>query len=192
MATLEAADLGRLPNILSLLRIPLAAAFPFAIDRPVLALGVLCAAGATDVLDGWIARSRGQVTAIGAIVDPISDKIFAVSVVITLLVHRMMPLWAVPALLAREILEAPLVVWVLLSPKFRRLRRTEARANVPGKLATACQFIAVMSAIIMPMAIEELLILAGAAGAVSGISYWLREIDRARHASDSSEKPPAT
>ena len=47
-------------------RVPLAAAFPLAIDRPPLAFAVLVVAAATDVLDGWYARAHGQTTATGA------------------------------------------------------------------------------------------------------------------------------
>jgi cardiolipin synthase (CMP-forming) len=177
------ADLGLLPNVLSLLRLPLAAVFPFVVDDARAALAVLCAAAVTDVLDGWLARRSGQLTAVGAVVDPIADKVFAATVVITLLFHRRMPAWALPALLAREILEAPLVLWVLLSRKFRGARRAQARANVPGKLATTVQFVAVLAAITAPELLEEALIAAAAAGFFAGLSYWSRELERSRHTS---------
>jgi cardiolipin synthase (CMP-forming) len=134
----------------------------------------------TDVLDGWLARRTGQLTAVGAVVDPIADKVFAATVVITLLSHRRMPTWALPALLTREILEAPLVVWVLLSRKFRGARRAEARANVPGKLATTVQFVAVLAAIAAPDLVEVALVAAAAVGLLAGLSYWSREMERAR------------
>ncbi len=178
------ADLALLPNVLSALRLPLAALFPFVVEDVGAALGVLTAAGITDVLDGWLARRRGQLTAIGAVVDPIADKVFAATVVVTLLYHRRMPVWAPVALLSREILEAPLVLWVLLSHKFRGARKEEARANVPGKLATTVQFIAVMSAIAAPSLVDGTLVASGIAGLFAGASYWWREAERARRLAD--------
>ena len=172
------ADLALLPNVLSALRLPLAVAFPFVVANPRAALGVLVAAALTDVLDGWLARRRGQVTAVGAIVDPLGDKVFATTVVVTLLVRHDLPGWALPALLAREILEAPLVLWVLVSHSFRRARRTDARANIPGKLATVVQFVAVISAIVVPEVLFAALIAAAVSGVLAGISYWHRELER--------------
>jgi cardiolipin synthase (CMP-forming) len=174
------ADLALLPNVLSALRIPLAFAFPFVVTSPRAALAVLLAAALTDVLDGWLARRTGQVTAVGAVVDPIADKVFATTVVVTLLVHRELPLWALPALLAREILEAPLVLWILLSRSFRGARKATAKANIPGKLATTVQFVAVFSAIAVPYLLDAALVAAAIAGSLAGVSYWTRELHRLR------------
>ena len=79
----RAADLGRAPNLLSLARIPLALLFPFASRSVPAALLVLGLAGLTDVLDGWLARRLGAETAIGAVIDPVADKIFALTVMVT-------------------------------------------------------------------------------------------------------------
>ena len=172
------ADLVLLPNVLSALRLPLALVFPFVAANVHAALGVLVAAALTDVFDGWLARRMGQVTAVGAVVDPIADKVFATTVVITLLLDHKLPMWALPALLAREILEAPLVAWVLVSQSFRGARRAAARANIPGKLATTVQFIAVLSAIAAPELLEASLIASAVAGVLAGVSYWYRELHR--------------
>jgi CDP-diacylglycerol--glycerol-3-phosphate 3-phosphatidyltransferase/cardiolipin synthase len=176
------ADLLLLPNVLSALRLPLAVAFPFVVANARAALAVLIAAALTDVLDGWLARRRGQVTAMGAVVDPIADKVFALTVVITLLVRHEMPTWALPALLSREILEAPLVAWVLLSQSFRGARKAAARSNIPGKLATTVQFVAVLSAIAAPELLEVSLVGAAVAGVLAGVSYWHRELHRVQQA----------
>lgn len=168
------ADIALAPNIVSLTRLPLAVVFPLLIDNPGAAFAVLIASALTDVVDGWLARRNGQVTALGAIIDPIADKAFALTVVITLLARRMLPLWAVPALLAREIFELPLVVWVFLTRGSNPERRVAASANIPGKIATTIQFGAVMSALIMPELLELSLVLAAAFGALAGITYWTR------------------
>jgi phosphatidylglycerophosphate synthase len=81
MGAYRARDLLRVPSLLSLARLPLAAAFVLLVDRPPVLVLVLVAAGVTDVLDGWYARRFDQVTATGAVVDPITDKLFVLTVV---------------------------------------------------------------------------------------------------------------
>ncbi|MGK3990708.1 CDP-alcohol phosphatidyltransferase family protein [Sorangium sp. So ce136] len=187
MPPLSARDLALPPNLMSLARLPLAALFPFVATRPALALAVLCCAGLTDVLDGWMARRSGQVTRMGAIVDPIADKVFALAVVGTLLRNGVLPLWGIPALLAREILELPLALWIALSRRFRGARLSTASANIPGKLATTVQFAAVLAAIALPAALRPTLAAAAGAGAAAGISYWARQL---RRAPDAASPPP--
>jgi CDP-diacylglycerol--glycerol-3-phosphate 3-phosphatidyltransferase/cardiolipin synthase len=180
---ISVADLKLPPNMVSLSRFPLAVAFPLVIASAShgAAFAVLLAAAMTDVVDGWLARRNGQVTALGAIIDPIADKTFAVVVVVTLIAQRMLPLWAVPALLVREIFEMPLVLWLLATRRARDGRRqVEARANIPGKLATVIQFGAVMSALAWPEALYALLGLAAVAGALAGIVYWMRALSQMR------------
>ena len=52
-------DLLLAPAWLSWLRLPLAACFVAFVDRPLVAVSVLMAAGLSDVLDGWVARRCG-------------------------------------------------------------------------------------------------------------------------------------
>jgi CDP-diacylglycerol--glycerol-3-phosphate 3-phosphatidyltransferase/cardiolipin synthase len=167
------------PNVLSLLRLPLAAAFPFAARSRGSAMVVLGLAGLTDVFDGWLARRSGQVTTTGAVLDPIADKVFALSVVATLVSRGKLPAWGIAALLTREILEAPLLAWVLLVRSPRRADDVAGyRSNVPGKVATVAQFAAVMAAIEAPALLPAALAAAAAAGAVAGVAYWTRELGR--------------
>jgi cardiolipin synthase (CMP-forming) len=166
------------PNLLSLLRLPLAVAFPFAARSKNGALLVLAVAGLTDVLDGYLARRAGETTTTGAVLDPVADKLFALSVVGTLIAQGKIPRWGVPALLAREILEAPLLLWVLLRPPEEGSAPVEVRSMVPGKLATVAQFAAVMAAIELPAALPAALAAAAATGTVAGVLYWRRELGR--------------
>jgi CDP-diacylglycerol--glycerol-3-phosphate 3-phosphatidyltransferase/cardiolipin synthase len=165
------------PNLLSLARIPLAALFPFAASSNDGALLILAAAGVTDVLDGYLARRDGQATATGAVLDPIADKAFALSVVGTLIAQGRIPRWGIPALLAREILEAPLLFWVLVKPR-EGDAPPEVRSIVPGKLATVAQFAAVMAALELPVALPAALAAAAVIGTAAGVLYWRRELAR--------------
>ena len=166
------------PNVLSLLRLPLAAIFPFAAGSRGGALLVLALAGVTDVLDGYLARRDGQVTATGAVLDPIADKVFALSVVSTLIAEGRIPRWGIPALLAREILEAPLLFWVLRRPREEGGQPVEVQSMRLGKLATVAQFAAVMAALELPAALPAALSVAAVLGTAAGVLYWQRELSR--------------
>jgi CDP-diacylglycerol--glycerol-3-phosphate 3-phosphatidyltransferase/cardiolipin synthase len=183
MGHYRAADLLLLPSLVSMLRLPLAISFPFCVDRPALALAVLVVAGATDVIDGFIARKFDQATPTGAVIDPITDKLFVLVVVVTLVVEGRLAPFEIVLLSLRDIGELPLVVWWSLSPKRRRARAEQPVANVPGKLATAVQFAVVGSAIVGSSATSALVFAAGVTGTLAAAAYWWRELRRSSRTS---------
>lgn len=66
-----------IPNLISLFRIVL---IPFILwaysqNRAILAVGLVAASGATDMVDGYIARRFNQITVLGKVLDPIADKL---------------------------------------------------------------------------------------------------------------------
>jgi CDP-diacylglycerol--glycerol-3-phosphate 3-phosphatidyltransferase len=67
------------------------------------ALGLLVLAGVTDLLDGWLARLRGAVSASGKVVDPLADKVLIGGLVIYLAVARDFPMWLLLAIVARDV-----------------------------------------------------------------------------------------
>ncbi len=174
MGQYRARDLLLVPGLLSLARLPLAALFPLVLGQPAVAFAVLVLAAVTDVLDGWYARTHGQTTATGAVVDAITDKAFVLAVVVALVVSRHMTLLESLLLGTREVGELPLVVRLALSHDARKAS-TERKANVPGKLATVLQFVAVTAVLFRAPQYESLLWLAAGGGAVAAVSYWLRE-----------------
>lgn len=180
MSQYRARDLLLVPCLLSLARVPLAAAFALALKRPLLELVILATAGLTDVLDGWYARRYGQVTATGAVVDPITDKLFVLVVVVALLsTGRLSPL-ALLVLATREIGELPLVLWWMFSHTRRRARVEQPMANLMGKLATTLQFATVASALLETPYTDEILVLTGISGVAAAATYWQRELSRNR------------
>lgn len=174
-APYRARHLLLVPGLISLARVPLAVAFPFVVERPVIAFAVLMAAGLTDVLDGWLARRFGWVTPTGAMVDGLTDKIFVATVAVTLIVAGNVSLLTVAALSTREIGELPLVLWLVLSPK-ARARRGHPKANVLGKVATLCQFVTVSWVLLRAPDIVWWVGLTAVAGAVAAIGYWARAL----------------
>jgi cardiolipin synthase len=72
-----------------------------------LALGIFIAAGITDILDGYFARSWGQQSSLGRMLDPIADKLLVSACLLMLAADgtiRGWSLWAAIVILCREIL----------------------------------------------------------------------------------------
>ena len=56
----------------------------------------------TDLLDGYLARRRKQVTTLGRLLDPIADKLLISSALISLVYLHMVPAWMVVIIIGRE------------------------------------------------------------------------------------------
>jgi phosphatidylglycerophosphate synthase len=173
MGPYAARDVVRVPGLLSLARIPLGVAFPFVVDRPVLAMTVLAASAVTDVADGWYARRFGQETAMGRILDPITDKAFVTMVVGTMLLSKRLSVVEALLLGTRELCELVLLAWWAIAG--RKRSRPAYGANRLGKIATVTQFIAVVA--VLSGTTQHLLWIAPGAlfGVLAGWSYARRE-----------------
>ncbi len=87
--------LKQIPNILTCIRIlccPLALYFLFE-KKSEMAVGLFVLTGLTDFLDGYLARRWNCVSKIGAILDPVADKIILVSFYISLMHLGLSPAW---------------------------------------------------------------------------------------------------
>jgi CDP-diacylglycerol--glycerol-3-phosphate 3-phosphatidyltransferase len=96
-----------LPNALTLLRIFLV---PFLVvvlltkfdGRETVGLLIFLTAVATDFLDGWLARRRREITTLGALLDPIADKLLISAAFISLVELGLAPAWMVVVVIGRE------------------------------------------------------------------------------------------
>jgi CDP-diacylglycerol--glycerol-3-phosphate 3-phosphatidyltransferase/cardiolipin synthase len=176
----RARDLLLVPGMLSLARIPLAVAFPFCVGSPYIALAILALAGATDVLDGWYARRFDQVTPTGSVLDGITDKGFALTVVVTLLATGRLSPVSLALLCTRELGELPLVAWLALSHRARRAHAERASANAAGKVATVLQFASIASVLFAGAHTDAWITATAIAGAIAAASYWRRSLEWAR------------
>ncbi|KAL9610953.1 MAG: hypothetical protein Q9167_004363 [Letrouitia subvulpina] len=81
------------PNILTFSRLVSAPAIGYLIlhDYSAAALLLFAYAGATDLVDGWIARKWGLQTVIGTIIDPLADKALMTSVTVCLALKGALP-----------------------------------------------------------------------------------------------------
>ena len=104
-----------IPNVLSLVRLLVMPLVWFDItgDRPVRALVVLAVLVSTDWIDGYVARRFDQVSRLGKVLDPISDRILIAIVVVALGAAGIVPWWALVAVLLRDVVVAAVGLTVL-------------------------------------------------------------------------------
>lgn len=94
-----------IPNVISVVRlccVPLFLWLLFAQDDRLAAAVLLAVLGATDWVDGWIARRYHQVSTVGKILDPTADRIMLLVAVIAIAVDGSVPWWFAIAALVRE------------------------------------------------------------------------------------------
>ena len=133
-------ELGTLPNLLTLVRIPLAALIWLAPTNPAWLLGLMVGAAVSDFFDGWFARRAGIAgESIGAWLDPICDKLFILSVLIAVWVTRQPPVWMAVVASTREAVLLPLVIARFSVAKLRN-SGIPWRAMMLGKATTVMQF----------------------------------------------------
>ena len=101
------------PNVITLVRllcIPLFLWLLFGAHRQTAAAILLAVLGATDWVDGFVARRYGQVSTFGKVLDPTADRILVGTAVISILIYGAVPLWFGIATIAREVLVSAMVL----------------------------------------------------------------------------------
>lgn len=145
-----------LPNKLTILRIflvPIMVIIPFLnIKGEVLGIPVtyliidiiFIIASITDKLDGYIARSRNQITTFGKFLDPIADKILVITAMIMLVELGHLPAWIPIIVIFRE--------FVVSGYRLVAVQKNGnvIAASIWGKLKTVTQMVAVILAFIDP------------------------------------------
>jgi cardiolipin synthase len=125
-----------LPNFITIGRLVLT---PAAIDMIVTenwpaAFAVFAAAGASDALDGWLAKTFDLRTELGALLDPAADKALIVSIYATLALVGVLPSWLALLVVSRDVLiiGAVALSWLLQ-------RRIDLSPLPVSKATTAAQ-----------------------------------------------------
>ena len=125
-----------LPNYITSIRLILT--IPLIIfletNNTLFVLIIILFGGFTDYLDGYFARKLKLKTKIGAILDPLADKIFVILPLIWLCKYEVIPFWSLSILLIRE----------FLISAFRGTQENGLPALKIGKYKTLLQFISLI------------------------------------------------
>jgi len=99
-------SLSQLPNIVTLARIALVPVLILLLKDHEYAAGliVFVIAGASDALDGYLAKRLNVQSRLGAILDPVADKLLLVSAYVMLAVLEHIPFWLVLVVVFRDLL----------------------------------------------------------------------------------------
>ncbi len=104
--------------------------------REVVGVVIFLTAAATDWLDGFLARRRGEVTTLGKLLDPIADKLLTSSAFISLVELQLAPAWMVVVIVGREFAVTGL-------RSIAATRGVVIAASRWGKYKTASQIVAI-------------------------------------------------
>jgi len=122
-----------IPNALTLLRalgIPVFLWALFAGNQDFLAIAILVLAGATDYLDGKLARALNQYSRLGELLDPLVDRLYIAAVLIGLTFRGVIPLWLLALLILRDLILATTL------PGLYRIGKGPLPVTFLGKAAT--------------------------------------------------------
>jgi cardiolipin synthase len=132
----EVADSHRvltIPNVISIVRLAGVPLFLWLILVPEAdgwALAVLAASGISDYADGYLARRLHQTSRLGAVLDPVADRLYILSTVVGLAVRGIIPWWLAVLLPARDAF-----LWCLV-PFLRKRGYSSLPVHFLGKAAT--------------------------------------------------------
>ena len=130
------------PNLVTMGRVLLIPGVLYFIDnfsplRTFIASLLYLVSAAGDALDGYLARSRGQVSVLGKFLDPLADKLIVTAVLVFMVALGRVPAWLVVVLIARD----------LAITGLRSIASAEGiviAASDGGKVKTALQLVAIM------------------------------------------------
>ncbi|SDU14756.1 cardiolipin synthase [Pseudomonas pohangensis] len=155
--------LRQLPNLLTLLRLGMTVPIAWLLleQQHAQALIWFALAGASDGLDGFLARRYGWVSRFGSLVDPLADKLLLVTSYICLSIVGELPVWLTLVVLGRDLLlvVGAIVYRTVIGP-------FGVRPSLLGKLSTLLQIVLVL-ALLLELSIQPAFV------EVHGVLEWL-------------------
>lgn len=163
------------PNLLTVLRILLVPVLVVALlagaegeAGDVLAASVFAIASTTDAIDGWLARSREQITTFGKLMDPVADKLLIIAALLSLVSLGRLPAWVAMVIVAREFA-------VTVARMHARSEGVVIAASWWGKVKTAVQVLTIFLLILISPApgwVDALVYAMVLITLASGIDYF--------------------
>jgi cardiolipin synthase (CMP-forming) len=133
--------LRQVPNFISSIRVLLVIPIVVALLHHQFAttLGLFAVAALSDAADGFLAKRFGWQTEVGAVLDPAADKLLLATVFVLLAILRLVPLWLMAAVVARDliIVSGAVAYRICFGP-------IEARPSFVSKLNTLCQVVFIL------------------------------------------------
>ncbi len=141
--------------------------------HPGLGLIIFLLASVADVMDGYLARSQGEPTALGAMLDPMADKLLMFSAYVIMAAYGLIPAWLAITVIGRDIVISTGFFWLYLAKGFV----TPAPTHL-GRTTTVTQVLSMVFVLLAwtantgtPWALTLLYFLTGALTAASGVHY---------------------
>lgn len=132
---------SNIPNVLSVFRICLVPVFVYLFsikEKHFWAMGVFLLAGATDVIDGYLARHNNWITDIGKVLDPLADKCMQIAALVCLGLSKLVPWWVVLVLSAKE------AVLLVGATNVLKKKKVYVQSSWYGKAGTVAFYIVVV------------------------------------------------
>ena len=111
-------------------------------ESPWIAAGLFIIIAATDALDGYLARSRNEVTTFGKFLDPLADKLLVTAALVALVELGSLPAWIVIIIISREFIVSGLRMVAVAEG-------VVIAASNYGKLKTVFQMVAIVAFILL-------------------------------------------
>ena len=136
------------------------------------AMAVFIFASLTDIADGYIARTRGQITDFGKFLDPLADKILVFAAMLWFVEQGLMPAWAVLIVVMREFMVTGLRLVAVGS-------KIVIPAAISGKIKTA---VTMTCLTVMFLPLRSWMVYTCVAAitittVISGVDYFVRNRD---------------
>ena len=157
------------PNLISLSRLAMAAVFLGVRDTD-WRLAMVILAMISDVLDGVIARVSHTTSRIGALIDPIADRIFMLVAFIAVTMDGLITPWQLGLLMLRDVMT---VIGWFVARNVSWLRQVTFQARWPGKGVTVLQFVTLLASLQAPQLVAGLAFACGILALAATIDYTL-------------------
>lgn len=158
-----------LPNMVSVTRLVFAPIF-FLVPRVEARVALVIAAAVSDMLDGWLARRQHRASRVGALIDPVADRVFVLAAVLTMVLEGALSVRQVAVLLSRDVMTT---IGFLVARRVSWLRPVEFRARMPGKAVTVLQIATLLAVLVLPERVGALVVITGIVSVVAVADYTL-------------------
>lgn len=192
MPAIASSRLATWPNLVSSSRFVLAAGFLLA-EGLTPRLGLIGLASFTDFLDGWLARRQRVTSRLGAMLDPIADRVFVISVVVAFVASGDLALWQAGLLLVRDVMT--IIGWIVARSS-TSLRGIPFRARWSGKVLTVVLLGTFLCVLLWRPVVTPLVFASALLGVYATIDYtlmlWRERAPDALRADTPAEEPAAS